>query len=1147
MRLSPRSPHFFCCLAAVLCLIAFANVASAQTTTITGKVYSPYGPGVGDPIPNILVYVAQSPVLPFSSTVGQGVTGGCTAQANLVSGNPLVSALTAADGSFTLSSSSIPSSANIVIQAGKWRRQYQNTPITVGSITNLNLTMPASQIAGVADLPHIAIVTGEVDAVECIFHQIGIADSEFTNPDGSGSINLYKGAVDGGAVITASTSSDPTPGEAALVSSPATLASYDVVMFGCQGTPTQPLATASPYPNANQTNLINFANAGGRVFATHYEYVWLDTDQPFESAATWGGNTALGTQIATIDQTYPEGAILAQWIQNVGASYNNTLGQIQLQNTEVNTVAVNNPPAQSWVKLNDPTYNNPSMQFTFNTPVGSAGIPTVAITYSNSTTTFLQGTPASVTINATNNSTTAADDTLTLSIALPGGLTATSLMGVGNTGWTCTLTPLTCSRVASGLPLTAGATDAVTLAFNIASTASVGQASITSSLSGGGLSGTNQCGRVLYNDYHVENTSVRANTIYPAECQGLPGTAAGTATAQEKFLEFSLYNLSNFVSPSTTDLITIQGQTVLAWTPNPLATITYGTILTTTQLDASATDAGTGSPIPGTYAYSYSGGTITAGTVLPAGTYTLYVTFTPTDSVDYSSASATNTITVNTVPTTTQITSLLPSIYYGQIIGYTGSNAIAGSSAPACAAGVYTCGNILVYVDGLLVCTLPNTTYPTQQMCPNTGFEGQAAGAHTIYAVYTGDTDYASSTSPIYPVQVLPDTTLTTLSSSSLTVTPTQAVTLTANVSVITPSATAPAAAASGTVTFLDGTTPIGTQTITNGSVATLTLPNFLTGLHNITACFATGVNSLGNYNFIPTCSAAVVEVVTFPPTITPTTALLTSSENPSTVGQSVTFTATIATTGAFIGVPTGTVTFFDGPNSIGTAILDTSGNGTFSISTLTAGLHSITAVYAGNATTSGSTSPIVAQLVNTSLISAGTGFLLTVTPTTFSVGAGSSVALSVEVTELNNFNTPVNLSCSGLPSEATCTFASSTIPATGGTTILFVSPAAPHDCGSNTPYFVAQGGRTGLPIFAAITLIFFARKRRALKGLVLAALICLIPAISGCGGNCTDLGVKPGTYTFTVTGTSVPGNTVTTGSSTPVTHSQTMTMTVTI
>jgi len=71
------------------------------------------------------------------------------------------------------------------------------------------------------------------------------------------------------------------------------------------------------------------------------------------------------------------------------------------------------------------------------------------------------------------------------------------------------------------------------------------------------------------------------------------------------------------------------------------------------------------------------------------------------------------------------------------------------------------------------------------------------------------------------------------------------------------------------------------------------------------------------------------------------------------------------------------------------------------------------------------------------------------------------------------------------------------------------------------------------------MVMLFFARRRRVLKGLVLAGMICVLPMLSGCGGNCTDLGTKPGSYTFTVMGTS-------TGSPV-VTQTQVVKMTVTI
>ncbi len=76
------------------------------------------------------------------------------------------------------------------------------------------------------------------------------------------------------------------------------------------------------------------------------------------------------------------------------------------------------------------------------------------------------------------------------------------------------------------------------------------------------------------------------------------------------------------------------------------------------------------------------------------------------------------------------------------------------------------------------------------------------------------------------------------------------------------------------------------------------------------------------------------------------------------------------------------------------------------------------------------STSAILAQQVNVGIGSAGEGFLMTVSPTTFSVGAGSSVSVAVTILDLNNFNLPVTLGCSGLPAEATCTFSTPVIVA---------------------------------------------------------------------------------------------------------------------
>jgi len=1017
--------------------VLFAGLASAGaqtcTTSITGKVYSPLGAtGGGDPIPNILVYVPTTAVQPLP----KGVSA-CSQSSQLVSGNPLVSTTTAADGSFTLTNPNLATMSpfTIVIQAGKWRRQYTGVTATACQLTTVpSMAMPANQSQG--DLPHIAISTGSADDVECIFKKIGISTSEFTLPTGTGSVNLYEGAASGGEASPDSTGAagtNPTPSETTLVASATSLDPYDVVIFGCQGTATSPEATTGA--NGTIQNIIDFANIGGRVFATHYGYVWLSQMGPFSSVATWEKDQgtitapgfASGSGVATIDQSYPEGAILAQWMQDIGASYQNTLGQVELINMRQDQTKVNNPPAQSWVNLNDTALGNPSMQFTFDTPINATTSPTVSMTFANIPANFLLGDTAdTITVNVTNNSGADADSSLNLTLTLPSGVNAVAMNGIGaSTGWVCSPSTLVCNRNAS---LAAGATDSVLLTVSIANTATLGQNTVQAAIAGGGLSGTNQCGRVLYNDYHVEQSASKG-ALYPGNC------STSAMTAQEKFLEFSLYNLSNFVAPVTSDTINIESATV------------------------------------------------------------------------------------------TTLTNVVTPIYYGQIIANTAVEAVVGTNG----SGVDG-GNLNFLIDGVVVCTLPANTAGA---CPPPTGQGYNAGTHTIQSVYVGDTIYLTSSSPIYNVVVLPDPTSTTLTISPSPATSQQVVTLTAMVTDIY-------APVVGTVNFLDNGVLIGTGTVANG-VATTMLNFTIPGPHSVSACFVASLDYLGS------CASVTTLIVTLPPSPDPTQTLLTSNANPSYFGQAVTFTSPVSTTGAFTAIPTGVVTYYDGTTAIGTGTLDSQGNASLTTSALAIGTHTMTASYAGNTGFTGSVSAQYIQVVTDPITSAGTGFILQVTPTTVSVPVGSSVIVNVTVIELNNFQQPVQLSCTGMPSEGTCNFAQSLIPATGGTTLLAIGATAPHDCGSSTPYFVAGGKGMGLLWLGVTALgLFLARKRRRLlQSLMLAAALLLIPALQGCGtGNCTDFGLKPGTYTFTVQGVSaLPGVT------TVVSETRTVpvTMTVTI
>ncbi|MFD1275555.1 Ig-like domain-containing protein [Streptomyces kaempferi] len=80
------------------------------------------------------------------------------------------------------------------------------------------------------------------------------------------------------------------------------------------------------------------------------------------------------------------------------------------------------------------------------------------------------------------------------------------------------------------------------------------------------------------------------------------------------------------------------------------------------------------------------------------------------------------------------------------------------------------------------------------------------------------------------------------------------------------------------------------------------------------------------------------------------TTTVLTSAPDPSVFGQGKVLTATVAVVSPGAGVPSGTVSFFDGATLLGTGTLS-GGVATFATATLSVGSHALTAVYGGVST----------------------------------------------------------------------------------------------------------------------------------------------------------------------------------------------------
>jgi hypothetical protein len=318
------------------------------TTSISGTVYTPNGT---DPLPNALVYIPNAPVDAFTPGVSCPVAGAPP------SGSPLVGTTTAVDGTFTITNVPVGTNIPLVVVSGRWRRQVVVPTTTACTNTAFSTRMPQNQSEG--DIPRIAIATGSSDQVECVLRKVGISDSEFTDPTGTGRINLYLGQNSPGAQASSS-----TPSETALMGTSATTNQYDVIMLPCQGTP-KDSNTADELQN-----FVNFANSGGRVYSSHYSYDYMYQNPNLPSVANWHvGQAQLPDGTATVDTSFSAGATLAQWLQLVGAT--TTQGQMQISTLRHDLDGVI-APTQSWLTLNDASAGNPVMQFVYNAPVGAA-------------------------------------------------------------------------------------------------------------------------------------------------------------------------------------------------------------------------------------------------------------------------------------------------------------------------------------------------------------------------------------------------------------------------------------------------------------------------------------------------------------------------------------------------------------------------------------------------------------------------------------------------------------------------------------------------------------------------------------------------------------------------------------------------------
>lgn len=226
------------------------------------------------------------------------------------------------------------------------------------------------------------------------------------------------------------------------------------------------------------------------------------------------------------------------------------------------------------------------------------------------------------------------------------------------------------------------------------------------------------------------------------------------------------------------------------------------------------------------------------------------------------------------------------------------------------------------------------------------------------------------------------------------------------------------------------------------------------------------------------------------------------SSSNPALVGQPVTFAIQIEAPSGVTATPTGTVTFTDGGQSMGTVTLQ---NGVASFTTQfgSPGDHTIVAEYSGDANFQPANSPPFVEH-----ITADDLFTISVSPPMVSQRAGASSDVSLKLFSNDSGAAPVHFDCEDLPPGVACSFQSnSVIPTVGGTgTGMAITSLAASRASQWTPRVFYAG------LFIPV---LFVRRRRSV--LALCALVPLL--LAGCGGHVRVIngGTPPGSYSIHV------------------------------
>ena len=683
----------------------------------------------------------------------------------------------------------------------------------------------------------------------------------------------------------------------------------------------------------------------------------------------------------------------------------------------------------------------------------------------------------------------------------------TTLLGTGTLSGNGTLAALTLSNVTSGthtytatypgdsnyqvLPLgtvtvnVTTATTATTTVLTAPSTGTFGN-SVTLSAAVTGAGGT-PTGTVAFYD---GTASLGSATLAGGAASLTVSFAGGTHSLSAVYSGDSTYVASTSTS-STLTMATVSSSTAVTANPTTVSQ-NFTTVLkaTVTGLSGQAKPTGTvsftiGTTSLGNAALNSSGvGTLTA-TLTTTGPQTITASYGGDGNYGVSSGMA--AVTVTNTTTTTALTAATTAVYG---VAQTFSVKVTGSTGTT---GTPT-GTVSFY-DG-------TNLLGSATLASGAGsLTGQVltGGAHSLTAVYSGDSNFPGSTST-----ATTETVTLAPSSTSLSISPSNTPALAQVSLTATVNGAALGAVPTGIVTFSDGATVLGTGVLT-GNTATLAvgLPN--AGTRTITASYSGDTN----YAVSSGTSGATVTALA-----TATTVKLSTST--AYGGQTVTVTATVTP------ATYGTVTFLADGTSIGTATVNASGVATFAytLPVSTVGSVAITASYAAGGAYAGSSSTVLT-------LTAATAFLLSPSSNPLSVTHGSSGTLTLSVAPGGGFTGAVALTCASPVSYVTCTIAPTSVTISGttaatATATIAVAATTSSLFGVHSNAVWAMLGPLGL-----LGLAFGTRRRKMLVRVALMLLMAAVSVgvVSGCSSSTSSStsstsNVPSGTQQVTFTAT---------------------------